>query len=164
MNQLSQTLIDKILALYVEGLTDYRSIQEALKRPTQTVNATTQTRPAYAAENKLALLLIPNVVSFGEIMAAQDKVEFVAQRLKDRFAAAELADKLNILALSAEIQNAFLEVKEAGSKGFSDPDFLTPTVQGETISYGPSWLEENGFAEYPSKYEILDVLGEAGAL
>ncbi len=150
------TLRQKIIELRESGETDSLRILEALKAPSRTDSTYQVARPQYPYEARLYSLLVPTVVTLDEIVSYQgDKVLYVSAKLKQMFAAADIENKLNILALSSEVQNAFLEVRESGSKAFSDPDFMRPTVAVDKIENGPSWLEENGFSV--SEEEIREV-------
>lgn len=137
-------LKQKIQEIRESGIVDSLKILQELNKPSQTTVSETLQRPQYQYEARLYNLLVPNVVTLEEMLSYQgDKVAYVSSKLKQMFAAADIENKLSILALSSEVQNAFIEVRESGSKAFSDTMFMQPTVTVDTISLGPSWLEQN---------------------
>lgn len=149
-------LKQKIIELRESGIVDSLQILAELSKPSQSVVQEQTARPQYPYEVRLYQTLIPAVVTLEEMLTYQgDKVLYVTNKLKQAFAATDIENKLNILALSSEVQNAFLEVRESGSKAFSDPDFMKPSLLVDKTVSGPSWLEENGLSV--SEEEIREV-------
>lgn len=148
----------KILELISGGMTDYRLIQDELRKPSQTINTISIQRPEYQIEVQLAAIVL-KYVSFNNILAVpkKDRKSFIAAQLLNQMSVAQnqeakneiLKDSLIMITLDSQLTTSF-----------DDSDFCQQTKQVNEITYGDSFLESIGLTnnDFPSKTEILELM------
>lgn len=151
-------ITNKILELRDSGLTDWRAIQDALRKPAVIEQAVTVSRPSADAEQALAVLVFKYVAP-QELMATDpaERKTLIASKMQAAVASAEgqaavnaaLADSLLMLTLDSQVTTSF-----------SSPDFGQPETTVMQMVAGASWLVANGLtdADIPAKYDILKLI------
>lgn len=150
-------LEQKIKEIQQGGIIDSLAILKKLNERPVTYQEQTVPRAQFPSEYKLYSLLVPSIVTIQEMMGVTGgKIDYVSQKMVSMFNAAQLEQKLGILALQGQLQMAFLECEKAGSLMFNDPKFMQQTETIQVAVQGQSFLEENSLEE-PSEQEIRDI-------
>ncbi len=157
-DKMQDKIQQKILNLISQGITDYRSIQDMLKRKEVIEVENKIPRTSYSIEIQLRSLAL-KYVSPTELLStpAEFRKQLIASRLLASVQNASTQDRIN-----ETMSDSLLMLTLDGqiTTSMSDPNYAQEFETVISHESQTSWLEQNGFSEtdIPSKYELLELI------